>query len=244
MTNAGTKKREYLVAMAALFCALVASLAVAVTPAAAEEPAEYLSAGNFPEIASASAPEEYETRLALREGDTARQINEKEVVVFDAEGAEVGWVKLNLAHDADGTNVPTTLRLVEGDEVITTVHHREGNPMDGGAPFAYPISGGPGWEGGYRTVSLELNEPKPTATPAAPAATAPTPPASACTVPALHGLSLRAAKAMLRSADCSIGHVGLSRGATLGKGDVVRQARSAGTQLAAGTRVAVKLAAR
>ena len=119
------------------------------------------------------------------------------------------------------------------------VHHRAGNPAAGGAPFAYPITMGEGWAGGYHSVGYEMNEPaKP------PAPTPPAPAAPTCAVPSLHGLSLKSAKARLRSADCSIGPVRLAPGASAGKGEVVKQFRTAGTELAAGTPVAVKLGSR
>lgn len=120
------------------------------------------------------------------------------------------------------------------------VHHRAGNPAAAGAPFVYPITEGPGWEGGYRTISVPLVEPQspsPTPTPAEPA---PIP----CTVPSLHGLSLRAAKVRLHAAHCSIGQVHLAAGATEGKGKVVKQFQPAAADLAAGAPVAVKLGPR
>lgn len=73
-----------------------------------------------------------------------------------------------------------------------------------------------------------------------PISSAAEPPAT-CAVPSLRGLGLRAAKARLRADHCAIGQVHLARGTTKGKGRVVKQFRGAGTQLAAGARVAVKL---
>jgi beta-lactam-binding protein with PASTA domain len=63
-------------------------------------------------------------------------------------------------------------------------------------------------------------------------------------VPSLHGLGLRSAKSSLRTANCAIGQVHLAKGATAGKGKVVKQFRAAGTELAAGAPVAVKLGSR
>ena len=84
-------------------------------------------------------------------------------------------------------------------------------------------------------VEIERTDEPPA--PLEPAPAAPIP----CTVPALHGLSLHAAKARLRAAHCAIGQVRLAAGATAGKGKVVKQFRAAGTELAAGAPVAVKL---
>jgi hypothetical protein len=136
--------------------------------------------------------------------------------------------------------VPTSLRL-EGEEVILTVRHREGNPAAGGAPFVYPIVDDTGWSGGFRTLSTELTEHDPPPAEKSPPGSAP---AATCTVPALGHLSLRAAKARLRAADCSLGQVRLAAGATKGKGKVVKQFHPAGTQLSRGAPVAVKLGSR
>ena len=97
--------------------------------------------------------------------------------------------------------------------------------------------GGPGWLGGFSTVWVEMNNPTPTAPDASTIPVAPT----LCSVPSLHGLSLRVAKAHLRAAHCSIGAIRLAAGATAGKGKVVKQFRAAGTELASGVPVCVKL---
>jgi hypothetical protein len=49
---------------------------------------------------------------------------------------------------------------VSGGNVVTiTVEHRRESPA--GGSFVYPIIAGTGWEGGYRTISVELAEPPP-----------------------------------------------------------------------------------
>jgi hypothetical protein len=112
------------------------------------------------------------------------------------------------------------------------VRHRE-------VAYDYPVTPGAGWAGGFHTTTIELTEPRPSSP------EAPPPPAPIlCTVPALRGLSLRAAKRRLRSAHCGIGQVHLAAGATAGAGKVVKQFRAAGTELAAGAPVAVKLGPR
>jgi PASTA domain len=193
--------------------------------------------GGFPNITGPEAPEEYPVRYdQLSPQLVMRQVDDQEIVVEYKESGIVAWtIKATLAHDAVGATVPTTVSLTEGNVVTLTVHYRAGNPAAGGAPFAYPITEGKGWEGGYRTTSFEMNEPKPPAAPPEPAPPIP------CTVPSLHGLSLKAAKARLRAANCTVGQVRLAAGATAGKGKVVKQFRPAGTQLGAGTPVAVKL---
>jgi hypothetical protein len=80
-----------------------------------------------------------------------------------------------------------------------------------------------------------------TTPPAAEPPPAAAPPAPTCTVPSLRGFGLVAVKKLLRGADCGVGKVRLARGATKGKGKVVKQFKPVGTQLEAGAPVAVKL---
>jgi hypothetical protein len=248
-TSARGKKRNRLAGGAAMACALVASLMIAPAPAAAETgdsaPIRPISEGgfSFPDISGPEAPEEYPFQLnPVSPEMRLRQVSDQEIVAEYIEGGWIGYsFQAEPAHDAVGATVPTTVALTEDGEgpvVTQTVHFRAGNPAAGRAPFVFPIVAGKGWEGGYRSISVELNEPKP---PAAEPSPAPSPPAPTCTVPALRGLSLRAAKARLRAGRCAIGQVRLGHGATRGKGKVVKQFRPAGTQLAAGTPVAVKL---
>jgi hypothetical protein len=249
-TTAPKNGRKRLAACAAVLCALIASLAIAVAPAAAETgdaaPIRPISEGgfSFPDITGPESPEEYPYQLKpLSPEMRMRQVSDQEIVVEYLEYGVISYsIQAEPAHDAVGATVPTTLALAEDEEgpvVTLTVHFRAGNPAAGGAPFAFPVMGGEGWEGGYRTISVELNEPKPPAKDPPPP-----PPPPTCTVPPLHGLGLRAAKARLRADHCAIGKVHLAHGATRGKGKVVKQFRAAGTQLTTGAPVAIKLGAR
>jgi hypothetical protein len=239
-------KRNRLAAYAAVLCALAASLAFAVSLAAADTGNEVVEAAGgrgFPPITSAASPEEYEQQVDFEGLDpihTIEQIGPEEIVVKDSEGDTVEWFHLEPAHDAVGANVPTSLRL-DGKEVILTVQHHEGNPAAGGAPFTYPIVSGKGWEGGFFTGIVEMPSPVPieTAPSSAPAPIVPT-----CRVPALRGFGLPTVKRLLLGSDCGVGGVHLARGATRGKGKVVKQVRAAGTELTAGTPVAIKLGGR
>jgi hypothetical protein len=154
------------------------------------------------------------------------------------------------AHDADGATVPTTLELTGRDVITLIVHHREGNQAAAWAPFDYPVVGGSGWPGGFRTIVVPMENPFAEAErkiiEANPPAVIPPfepnfTPAPGCRVPKLTGLSRRAAVAKLRAAHCGVGAIHLAVGATAGKGKVVRQFHPAGTELAAGAPVAVKL---
>jgi hypothetical protein len=247
MMSLGVKRRGASAVIAALVCVLAAILVVGVAPAAAEEegdsaPLRPVSEGGltFGEIRSPSDPEKYPLQFELGKEQIMRQVDEHEVVV-EYPGHVVAYtIEAPLAHDAVGANVPTTFELGENDVLTFFVHHREGNPLASGAPFVYPIISGAGWEGGYHVISVELNDSHPPSPTTVSAPVAPTP----CSVPSLHGLSLKAAKARLRAAHCSIGEVHLVAGAGAANGKVVKQFRAAGTELAAGASVAVKLGSR
>jgi hypothetical protein len=206
----------------------------------------------FPVIESAADPEDYSWRVELRNGQTLRSISPTEAEVDYASGHLAYEIDAEKASDANGTAVPTTLEVTEGDVITFVVHHRE-------AAYRYPVVEGEGWSGGWREPTIikgppdeteirEMEEARRRAEEAERAAavsatTAPSP-SVICTVPALHDLSLAAAKSRLRGAHCGVGQVHLGAGATAGKGKVVRQFRDAGTELAAGTPVAVKLGVR
>jgi hypothetical protein len=251
-------------ACAAILCALVASLAVLAGPAGAASPESstlpvYDGDLSFPYLHGPTDPDEFSWRLELGPEGEARQVSETEVEVdYAGTGHRAYGIEAIDAHAADGATVPTSLLLSEGDVITLTVHDREGNPAAGGAPFAYPILAGQGWEGGFPTTTVikgppdekeiaeararEAQESAPPTGPIAP--TAEPAPKPVCTVPSLHGLGLQGARARLRAGHCAVGKVRLVRGATRGKGKVVKQFEPAGTQLAAGAPVAVKLAAR
>jgi PASTA domain len=223
----------------ALLCALVATLAVAVAPAVAAEesdtaPLRNLSEGGFSfgEITGPEAPEKYPFRVSLGEEQFLEQVSPTEVVAFYGGHVPAFSLVAEKAHDADGSNVPTTLEETGLEVVTLVVHHRAGNPAAGGAPFDYPVVGGSGWEGGFRTITVPMVNPQGEPVESAPVG---------CTVPSLRGLGRRAAAAKLRAANCGLGKVRLAHGATAGKGKVVKQFRTAGTELSPGASVAIKL---
>jgi hypothetical protein len=199
----------------------------------------------FPEITGPEAPEEYPFHVTLGEEQFLRQVSATEIDVYYAGHQQAFSITAEPAHDAVGATVPTTLDETGPAEVTLTVHHREGNPAAGGASFVYPVSEGSGWTGNFTTVVVPMENPFAEAerkvVEANPPATLEPPPVITCKVPTLRGYSLRGAKNRLRAAHCGIGAVHLAAGATAGKGKVVKQFHPAGTELAAGAPVAVKL---
>jgi hypothetical protein len=223
---------------------------VAVSPAAAEPGGETLpvyGGTQFPVIHSAADPEAYSWRVELGPTQTLRAVSETEAVVEYPDGTTAFTITADKAHDFEGTEVPTTLEVSEGDVITVVVHHREGS-------YVYPVSPGEPWivisegtivtdplpEGLLRETERVIIE----ANPPAVIPRMPIPAAASCKVPALDDLSLKVAKARLRAAHCSVGEVHLAAGATAGKGKVVKQFRAVGTELGAGAPVAVKIGSR
>jgi hypothetical protein len=210
------------------------------------------------EIRGLESPERYPLRVDLASRQELRQVSLTEVQVVYTDGTEAFVITAEKAHDADGARVPTTLEVTGEDEITLTVHHRAGNPAAGGGPFDYPITAGEGWEGGpFQTVIIkgppdeaELREMserermEKAIIEASPAAQVEPPPVVTCKVPMLRGYSLRGAKNRLRAAHCGIGAVHLANGTIPGRDKVVKQFDVAGTELAAGAPVAVKLGSR
>lgn len=136
-----------------------------------------------------------------------------------------------------------------GENVVTlTVHHREGNPAAGGAPFAYPVNEGVGWEGGFQTVVVmgppdekELREQRKRQEQAAREEREAAGLAKQCHVPALHGATLAGARKRLRRANCRLGAIVKLHGVSAKVGRVAEQTETAGSSLAPGAKVGVRL---
>lgn len=206
--------------------------ALAVAGPAAAEPLPPYEGMSFPTIHSSADPEEYSWEVKLDAEGELREIDDTHAGVYWM-GTETLAMTITAvqAHAADGANVPTTLAVTQPNVITLTVHHRAGNPAAGGAPFDYPVVAGAGWEGGFQTYAVVM-----------PPATeqAPPPPVLRCTVPALSGLTLKAAIRQLRRSNCGLGEV---RGERVRGARVVRQFRKAGRSLPVGARVGVKLLA-
>jgi hypothetical protein len=220
--------------LAALVCALAClALPVAATAIPAEPCPPFDGLMAFPDIHSLEDPENYCWEVKLGEEEELRQIDETHAGVFYEDGHRAMLIEAPLAHDADGASVPTTLSVAEPTLVTLTVHHRAGNPAAGGAPFDYPVVQGVGWEGGFHTYEVQMPPPTEQASP--PVAE---PPAPTCTVPVLHGRTVKAARKALLLRGCTLGPV---RGPRRLGARIVKQYRPAFTVLPAGTAVGVKL---
>lgn len=103
---------------------------------------------SFAAIRDASAIESFSWRVRLDEDQTLTLKNSKLVEVAYPGGYVAFTISAIPAHDAVGTTVPTRLSVV--DDVLTLhVEHRT-------ASFIYPVVGGAGWEGGFRTHEIVM----------------------------------------------------------------------------------------
>ena len=108
----------------------------------------------FETIRDESAPEEYSYRISLGEEQELRRVNDTTVEVYYSSGMPAFAINAVPASDAVGTTVPTTLRKTAEDVVTLTVHYKAGAE---GQPFVYPVVAGSGWEGGFRTINVEMD---------------------------------------------------------------------------------------
>ncbi|MGN6274864.1 MAG: PASTA domain-containing protein [Solirubrobacterales bacterium] len=235
--------------------AVVTLCVLAIGPSAAyASPPVYVGLTTFPTIYSPAEPEEFSWEVILEGGEEMRQIDEQEIVVYYSDGHRAFGIQAEPAADADDVAVPTSIQ-VTGENIFTlTVHHREGNPAAGGAPFHYPITAGQG-SGGV-TVPTEIQGPpdekelreqrereereereqREKRQEAEIAAQA-----KPCHVPALRGATVAGARRRLRRANCRLGAIAKSRGVTRRTGRVVHQSEPAGTTLEPGARVSIRL---
>jgi hypothetical protein len=188
---------------------------------------------SLPPISAYSSPEEYSWEVALGDGQSLESIDSQQAEVVYEDGHRALLIQAIAAHDAIGASVPTSL-LVTGSNVITlVVHHRAGHPGSG-APFAYPVVAGEGWEGGLQPEVVtgpqdeqELREERERIAREQQEALerewARAEKRSACLVPRLKGKSLRASRRLLRAAGCLVGHVHRVNGASIRIGRVVKQ---------------------
>lgn len=227
---------------------LASAAVIAPTTALGEPPPPYDGLLAFPAIHGPSDPEEYSWTVELQSEQELDLIDEQHAAIFFEDLAQpAAVIPAPPAHDANGATAPTSLAISEGDVVTLTVHHRAGNVAAGGAPFAYPISWGMGWGGGFHTVitvgpkdEAELREERERIERERFAIGLPG--SKRCFVPKLDGMTLKRSKQRLKDSGCEIGKVTKLKGATARTGRTVRQSPEPGRELKAGAAVNVTLA--
>lgn len=134
--------------------------------AAADEPSlpAYDGSMRFWPIQDAAGPEEFSWRVTLGPEQELVQTGDQSAAVLLPDEEVAMGIGVAVAHDSDGAMVPTSLLVTQPDVVTLVVHHREGNPAAGGAPFHYPIYEGVPLQTRYEAVV----DPNPTAEPSPP----------------------------------------------------------------------------
>ena len=106
----------------------------------------------FAAIRDDSAPESYSWRVDLAPNQELKWVDEHDAAVYYNDNTIAFWIRAKPASDAIGTEVPTSIG-VSGQVVTLTVHFKAGHE---GKPFVFPVVGGAGWEGGFRTIEVEM----------------------------------------------------------------------------------------
>jgi hypothetical protein len=239
-----TQHRRLLALLCAVFTLLVAGAATA------DPLPPFDGAMSFREIKGPSDPQDFSWQVILSKDQALEQLDDQTALVYYERDHEPAFtITAELAHDSLGTNVPTTLSVSEGDVITLTVHHRDGNPLASGMPFAYPILAGAGWEGGFQTVVVtgppdeaelqalrELHERE-----AREVAPHQEEAEKTCIVPRLKGKSLKAAKTQLSLAHCRPGALIAKHGKHLSSARVIREHPRSGAVLSPSSAVDLTL---
>jgi hypothetical protein len=223
---------------AALICLAAPGAAVAAEPCASP----FVGVMTFPAIEGENDSGEFCWELELGANQGLRQIDDHEAEVFYVTPEHRAFtITTELAHDAEGTDVPTTISVVQPNVIVLSVHHQPDDPLAAGAPFQYPVTPGAGWEGGF--FSEEIKGPPDEAELKAMAKPSPAPveepPTPTCEVPVLQGRTVKSARRALLASGCQLGPI---RGRRHPGARIVKQYRPAYKVLPAGTEVGVRLA--
>lgn len=247
--------------------ALLAALLALLPAAARADPPDpetglptYGGGMGFQAIRSPVDPEEFSWEVNLGQEQELRQVDERDVAVYYSDDVLAFGIAAEPAHDAEGARVPTTLTVSGENEITLTVHHREGNPAAGGAPFKYPILAGEGWEGGFQTTIVqgpldekelreqrerrEQEEERQRRERAQGEESGALILVAHCHVPGLRGATLDGARRRLQRAHCRLGAIAKTSGATAKAGRIVAQSAAAGSAHPLGAKVGVKLGSR
>jgi hypothetical protein len=107
----------------------------------------------FEAIRDDSASQDYSFKVELGEEQVLRSVDDTHAEVYYSGHLPAFSITSLPAHDAVGTAVPTTLTVDGRDTITLHVHYKAGHE---GQPFVFPVVGGTGWEGGFRTIHVEL----------------------------------------------------------------------------------------
>jgi hypothetical protein len=109
----------------------------------------------FQAIRDDTAPEAYAYRVSLDEDQALKVLDGQHVGVYYASNHLAFTITAVPAHDAIGTAVPTSLTVDAKDVVTLHVNYKPASTA-----FVYPVVGGTGWEGGFRTIEVTMPPPE------------------------------------------------------------------------------------
>jgi hypothetical protein len=96
----------------------------------------------FESIRDATSPETFSWKVSLDTDQRLQSVDPQHAEVYWDDGTPAMMITAEPAHDATGTNVPTTLAVTSPNVITLSVAHH-------GSSFVYPITAGPGWETAY-----------------------------------------------------------------------------------------------
>jgi DNA-binding beta-propeller fold protein YncE len=105
----------------------------------------------FNAIRATDSPKTFSWEVRLGEDEALQLLDDRHAAVVWNDGTQAMLLVAQLAHDADGKEVPTTLS-VSGNVITLTVHHDT-------AGVVYPVVAGVGYEGGFQYVEGEKPAP-------------------------------------------------------------------------------------
>jgi sugar lactone lactonase YvrE len=117
----------------------------------------YSGAQTFTAIRDATAPVAYSWQVSLEEDQTLSLSDSNHAFVRWDSGHVAFTITASSAHDAIGTELPTTLS-VAGDVLTLNVPHR--SPSPAGGSYIYPVTAGTGWQGGFQTYEVAMPPPE------------------------------------------------------------------------------------
>lgn len=111
----------------------------------------------FQAIRDTTASESYAYEVSLGEEQYLEQVDAHHVEVYYSGHEPAFTISAEPAHDAVGTTVPTSLTITGHKLVTLHVEYRSA----GGTNFVLPVVAGTGWEGGFTTTEVIMENPTP-----------------------------------------------------------------------------------
>lgn len=112
---------------------------------------EYNGIQTFQQIRSEAADDAFTWKVTMSPDQLLILADDQHAEVVYEDGTTAFLISAEVAYDATGKSVPTTLK-VSGNYLTLTVHHKASN-------FTYPVTAGQEWETSYRSPVTAVNAP-------------------------------------------------------------------------------------